>query len=108
MNQSEDSTTDQGATEPVRVVSITFISNGEEWIATVGKPLRGTKTKTRRRKNGPVEVTTNLSDGATVQAIQPGRPHDVYTDGRPLGPVVSAWENPFMVGEQSVRAITRA
>ena len=52
-----------------RIESIAYTHDGEEWIATVGAELRGTRTTNRRRKAGIVEVTEWLSDGASVLAI---------------------------------------
>jgi hypothetical protein len=86
-----------------RIQSITYEHNGEEWIAEVGQPLRGTRTDRRRRKDGTVDITTRLSDPAVVLAIFAGNPHQVVNDARPVGAVISAWENPFFVGETSVR-----
>ncbi len=71
-----------------RIYSITYIHNGEEWTATVGKPLRGKKIKTSR----PV------FDSATVLAIFPGEPYMVVTNSRIDPNVKSYWENPFMAG----------
>jgi len=86
-----------------RIQSITFIHNGEEWTATVGEKLRGTKTETRRRRGERVEVTSPLSDDATVLAIFPGEPYKVMTDARPVTPLRSRWENPFFAGKHAIR-----
>lgn len=82
-----------------RISSITFTHNGEQWTAEVGKRLSGSRTRQRRRKGGVVEVTTPLSDAATVLAIFGGAPYLVVTDARPLGGQISAWVNPFMAGQ---------
>lgn len=81
-----------------RIHSITYVHDGEEWTATVGEQLRGRRTRTMRRKAGPTEVTTRLSDSATVLAIFPGSPYLVVTDARPITSRPSGWENPFMAG----------
>ena len=86
-----------------RIQMITFEHNGEEWIAEVGRTLRGTRTDRRRRRGKAVDVTTRLSDLALVLAIFDGNPHQVVTNARPIGAVVSSWENPFLVGETSIR-----
>ena len=82
-----------------RIYSIRFISDGEEWTATVGEQLRGTDTRTRRRKGQKVEVTRRLSDQAVVLAIFAGTPYMVATNARPLTGVVSKFVNPFMAGQ---------
>lgn len=81
-----------------RIESITFVHDGEEWIATVGSELRGTRTTSRRRKAGVVEVTERLSDGASVLAIFAGTPYIVVTNKGTPG-VRSRWENPFYAGQ---------
>lgn len=86
-----------------RMQSIIYEHNGEEWIAEVGRKLKGTRTDRRRRKGGPVDVITRRSDPAIVLAIFAGNPYMVVTDARPVGATISAWENPFLVGEPSVR-----
>jgi hypothetical protein len=90
-----------------RIQMITFEHNGEEWIAEVGRALRGTRTDRRRRRGKLVDVTTRLSDPALVLAIFDGNPHQVLTNARPIGAVVSSWENPFLVGETSIRQSQR-
>jgi len=81
------------ATERVR--SITFEHDAEHWRATVGEKLKGSKTVRRSGRN----VTTRLSDAATVLAIFVGHPSKVVTDAHPIGTVASAWANPFAAGE---------
>ncbi len=81
-----------------RIYSIEFVHDGEEWTATVGKQLKGFKTRTRRRKGKKVEVPTGISDAATVLAIFAGSPYLVVTDARPIRDVASAWVNPFLAG----------
>lgn len=90
-----------------RVQSITFKHNGESWTAEVGQTLRGERTDRRRRGGKLVDVTSRLSDPATVLAIFPGDPTMVVTDARPITELVSAWENPFMVGWHAVSACKR-
>ena len=83
-----------------RIESIAFTHDGEEWIATVGTELRGTRTTSRRRKAGVVDVTERLSDGASVLAIFAGTPYIVVTNKGTPG-VRSHWENPFYAGQPS-------
>lgn len=82
-----------------RIYSIRFIHDGEEWTATVGEQLRGTRTRTRQRRGNKVEVTNQLSDPATVLAIFSGVPFHVVTNAGPITGIVSAWVNPFMAGQ---------
>jgi hypothetical protein len=82
-----------------RIYSIRFIHDGTEWTATVGEPLRGTRTRKRRRRGQNVEVTEQASDPATVLAIFAGTPFLVVTNAQPITGVVSAWVNPFMAGQ---------
>ena len=91
-----------------RVYEIYWTHDGDEWTAVVGRQLRGTRTRRRRRKGGTVDVTQSLSDAATVLAILPGNPYFVITDARPIGHAVSAWANPFMAGRpNAVRRFAR-
>jgi hypothetical protein len=85
-----------------RVYEIEWTHDGQDWVATVGQRLRGRRIRKRRRRHRVVETTQPLSDPATVLAILPGTPYFVVTDARPLGDVVSAWENPFMAGQPRV------
>jgi len=84
-----------------RVQHIAWTHDGEQWEAMVGRPLRGSETRMRQRNYRRVEVTTRLSDPATVLAILPGNPYFVVTDARPIGHVISRWANPFMAGVPS-------
>jgi hypothetical protein len=84
-----------------RVYSITFIHDGEEWTATVGRTLSGTRTRKRQRRGQRIDVTVNLSDSATVLAIFSGSPFQVVTDAHPVGGSRSNWGNPFMAGNPS-------
>lgn len=81
-----------------RIREIHWTHNGDYWVATVGEKLRGRSVRRRRRKGGNVEVTTRLTDPATVVAIFPGSTYYAVTNARPIGPVVSHWVNPFMAG----------
>ncbi len=81
-----------------RIQSISWTHDGEEWVATVGEQLRGTKTQMRTRQKKRVSVTGRLSDPATVLAIFPGSPYMVVTNSG-LDPVRSRWANPFMAGQ---------
>ena len=79
-----------------RIYSIHFVHDGTDWTATVGETLKGTNTRKRTRGGRKVEVTTPVSDPATVLAIFAGNPFMVATTG---GIVVrSSWVNPFMAG----------
>jgi hypothetical protein len=83
-----------------RIYSITYRHNGEEWTATVGEALRGTKTQIRRVSGRKSEVSIPTSDPAIVLAIFAGLPFFVVTNHRINGRSVgSAWENPFMAGQ---------
>lgn len=81
-----------------RIASIRWMHDGDEWTAVVGAQLRGTRTRMRTRQRKRVEVTTPLSDPATVLVIFPGSPWLVVTDAPPIGPSRSRWVNPFMAG----------
>jgi hypothetical protein len=79
-----------------RIYSIDFVHDGTHWTATVGEILKGTSTRLRTRGGRRVEVTTPVSDPATVLAIFAGNPYMVATTGGIA--VRSAWVNPFMAG----------
>jgi hypothetical protein len=86
-----------------RVYSITFISNGEKWTATVGKQLQGVReaiVKPGRNKKPP----EHLTDDALVLAIFPGSPYIVVTN-KDMGDIRirSTWENPFFAGQPAGR-----
>jgi hypothetical protein len=91
-----------------RIQSITFTVDGEEWTATVGEQLRGVRTT--RRRGQTRNVTTPLSDSATVLAIFAGDPHWMCTDAQQGTLTPTAWENPFMAPppHEVVRFETRA
>jgi hypothetical protein len=76
-----------------RVYSITFRHNREEWTATVGRLLTGTKTWIRWRKPG-----VKLSSPQLVIAIFDGHRAMVVTDCWPFGTSRSEWANPFKAG----------
>jgi len=76
-----------------RVYSVTWTHNGEDWTATVGERLRGTK---RRRARNGAEHTEYLTDPAMVLAILPGNPSLVFTNAN--NDVRSAWSNPINIG----------
>lgn len=80
-----------------RIYSITFVHDGEEWMATVGEQLRGIKHRMTRSKRQRLERTTPVSDSAVVLALFPGDPYIVVTD-KGISQKYSKWENPFMVG----------
>jgi len=82
-----------------RIASIRFRHDGDDWVATVGKPLSGERVETKRRKTGKVTVRTPLFDGAEVLAVFAGVPYRVVTDARPLTGKSSRWVNPFLAGE---------
>lgn len=86
-----------------RIYSITYIHDGEQWTATVGESLRGTRRRTVRSGRSRTERTIPLTDPAIVLAIFPENPYVVVTNHRFVPSVRSAWENPFYVGNpQSV------
>ena len=82
-----------------RVFSISYRHDGEEWTATVGTTLRGSRSRTVTRRGARVEQHDRLSDPALVLAIFPGYPYFVVTNHRIPRSVGSAWENPFMAGQ---------
>lgn len=81
-----------------RIYSITFVHDGEEWTATVGKTLSGKTLPNPRSRSKKPHHARKLRDPATVLAIFAGVPYFVVTNHRLAGSVGSAWENPFLVG----------
>jgi hypothetical protein len=81
-----------------RVYSIVFTHDGEEWHATVGETMHGTKYTTHRVKGKKVERRQTVSDPALVLAIFPGVPFMVVTNQRIAGNIGSKWVNPFLAG----------
>lgn len=81
-----------------RIWAIHWTHDGDDWLAEVGEQLKGRRVRVRRRKGGNVQVVEHLSDPATVLAIFPGETYWVVTNGRPIGPVASAWEGALMTG----------
>jgi hypothetical protein len=81
-----------------RVYAIRFVHDGEEWTATVGESLTGTRTRKRTVRGHKRDVTEHLSDPAVVLAIYVGNPYKVVTTARPLTGQASKWENPFLAG----------
>jgi hypothetical protein len=77
-----------------RIYSITFISNGETWTATVGQQLKGTGTITKGRGRQRTVREVPLHNGATVLAIFAGHPFLVCHDG-----ASRTWANPFLAGQ---------
>ena len=84
-----------------RIYSITYTHDGEEWTATVGERLHGTRRRTTRSRGKRIEQVQPVSDPAIVLAIFPGDPFVVVTNHRIGGNVGSAWENPFFAGRPS-------
>lgn len=80
-----------------RIYSITFKHDGEEWTATVGEKLSGTKTHITGRGSKMRQTTYPVSDPAMVLAIFPGEPYLVVTS-QIAGYVGSKWESIFMAG----------
>jgi hypothetical protein len=76
-----------------RIYSITFTSNSETWLATVGEELRGSVTRTQKSLGQKVERKALLSNGSTVMAIFAGNPYQVFHDN-----ASRVWANPFLVG----------
>jgi hypothetical protein len=85
-----------------RIREIRWSHDEDEWVATVGQKLSGSRLRVRRRGGDFVEVSTPLHDLATVRAIFPGTSYMVVTDSHPMGTFVSYWNNPFMAGEPTV------
>ena len=84
-----------------RIYSINYRHDGEDWVATVGQTLHGSKTRMVRSGGRNVERRQSLADPATVLAIFPGAPFVVVTNHRLAGNVGSRWENPFFAGQPS-------
>ena len=78
-----------------RVYSITFRRNREEWTATVGRLLTGTKTVQWIMWREP---GVKLSSQQLVIAIFDGNRAMVVTDCWPFGTSRSEWPNPFKAG----------
>ena len=76
-----------------RVYSIRFRHDGEDWTATVGEELRGTKTVTKGRGRNKIERSVPLSNSSKVVAIFDGVPFFVWHNG-----ASHIWANPFMAG----------
>ena len=87
-----------------RIYSITFVHDGEEWIATVGEKLYGYKLKRKKtRYSGSTsERFGSLNDSAIVLAIFPGNPFYVVTDSGSKEDRPSMWVNPFMAGKPEI------
>jgi hypothetical protein len=81
-----------------RVYSITFRHDSDDWTATVGERLTGSKTQQIGPKDNSTEQTTPLEDAATVVAIFPGTPYLVVTDSGIISGGRTTWENPFYAG----------
>jgi hypothetical protein len=78
-----------------RPYRITLPADGQEWIAEVGRQLRGIQiNRTWRGRPG-----RRLTDSATVLVIFPESPWIVVTDAPPIGGESSAFVNPFMAGQ---------
>lgn len=85
-----------------RLYSITFVHDGEEWIATVGERMHGTRLPNKRSRSKKPHYPQPLFDEAIVMAIFPGFeqfPHQVLHNGAPG----SKWANPFMARAKSVK-----
>jgi hypothetical protein len=82
-----------------RIYSITYITKGTEWTATVGESLRGTRLVTTRSHGQKTEQIQYVSDPATVLAIFEGVPFKVVTNQGMPRDVGSAWANPFLAGQ---------
>ncbi len=81
-----------------RTYSITFLHNGVEWTATVGKSLRGIPSLNSRSSGGRSGNGAPVSDPAIVLAIFPGDPYLVVTNDLFVGNTASRLANPFMAG----------
>ena len=85
---------------PQRIYSITFRHDGEEWTATVGEKLSGTKYRITGKGSNKREVATPTADPAIVLAIFSGEPYFVVTN-QIAGYIGSKWESVFMAGRPS-------
>jgi hypothetical protein len=85
-----------------RIHEIHWTQDSDSWVASVGQTLRGRRVRVRRRGGEYIEIAEPLQDLATVRAIFPGTSYLVVTDARRLGPFVSYWHNPFVIGEPTV------
>jgi hypothetical protein len=90
-----------------RVASITFDTDGAQWVAAVGEPLTGRRTTSRLRRGELVEHTEELGSPSRVLAIYPGTPFVVVTDAQPITPAASEWANPFTVTPGAVTLFDR-
>ncbi len=82
-----------------RIYSITYISKGTTWTATVGETLRGMRYVTTRSRGQKSEQVQYVADPATVLAIFEGVPFMVVTNQGMPRDVGSAWANPFLAGQ---------
>ncbi len=79
-----------------RVHSIAFHQDGAEWVAEVGRELRGQRTTQLLRRGELIERTEELGSPARVLAVYPGTPYQVVTDAQPITGTPSEWANPFL------------
>jgi len=77
-----------------RIYSTTFTHDGEAWIATVGRQLRGSVMRTQTRRGNKVERSMQRSNSSVVLAIFPGVPCLARHNG-----ASGTWANPLLVGE---------
>lgn len=78
-----------------RIVSMTFMHNSVEWVATVGSKLSGIRWESRRIKGQKREFQKREVGSETVVAIFAGNPYKVWLDTRPLSERSSIWANPI-------------
>jgi hypothetical protein len=79
-----------------RVQSIVFTQDGAQWVAEVGKELRGQRTTQQLRRGELIERTETFSSTSRVLAVYPGTPFTVVTDAQPITGTPSEWANPFL------------
>ena len=84
-----------------RICAIAWVSNDEEWTATVGEKLRGivrVLSRSKRPYRQTDESVKHLSDNAMVLAIFESSPFKIVTNARPMTEVASEWNIPLLVG----------
>lgn len=87
-----------------RIFSITFVSKGEEWTATVGESLRSVTLPPRRSRSKRPFIARHRQDPAVVLGIFAGVSYKVVTNSHSVPNVRSEWVNPFDAGNpKSVR-----
>jgi hypothetical protein len=91
-----------------RVHAVTFVQDGAEWVAEVGRELHGERTTRLLRRGELIERTETLTSTSRVLAVYPGSPFTVVTDAQPITSEPSEWANPFTVEPDEVRYFDRS